>query len=105
MSAVQKSLQFTTAQVSVLHTEVTDQTAKVDGLARLAVQQGVHAVADTFRNDVLTADKGIVDVAWLRKGATTDQMLLLTKEQQALMKSIKEQYANLRTNADQGGGQ
>lgn len=105
MSAVQKSLEFTTAKVSVLHTEVANQTTKVDGLARLAVQQGVHAVADTFRNDVLTADKGIVDVAWLRKGATTDQMELLTKEQQALMKSIKEQYANLRTNADQGGGQ
>jgi len=103
LGAVQKKLAATTVRVSELHTDIADQSAKVDGLAQQTVQAGVRAVAETFQNDVLTADKGIVDVAWLRKGATTDQMELLSREQSALLKSIKQQYAALRTTADMEG--
>ena len=103
MGAVQTKLTATTARVAELHADLANQTVKVDGLAQQTVQSGVRAVAETFREDVLTADKGIVDVAWLRKGSTTDQMELLSREQSALLRSIKQQYAALRTNADMDG--
>ncbi len=102
LGAVRKKFEQTTAHVTELHADVATQSANVEALAETAVQTGVHAVEADFRTDVLTADKGIVDVAWLRKTSTTEQMETLTREQVALLKSIKEQYDQLRTNASDG---
>lgn len=102
LDAVRKKLEVTKLRVNALRTDVTSQSATVETLAKSAVQAGVNAVAAGFRTDVLTADKGIVDVAWLRKTSTTEQMDTLSKEQQALLKSIKEQYDRLRRNASDG---
>lgn len=104
LDAVRSKLDVTTARVSDLRTSVNAQSDAVTTLAEAAVQSGVRAVESDFRADVLSADKGIVDVAWLRKSSTTDEMETISKEQVALLKSIKEQYAALRANADQEGG-
>lgn len=104
LEAVRKKLEVTTARVTELRSNVTTQSDAVTTLAEAAVQSGVRAVESDFRADVLSADKGIVDVAWLRKSSTTDEMETISKEQVALLKSIKEQYAALRANADQEGG-
>ncbi len=105
MSAVRETLKDTEASVVVLHKDVALGATTVEGLAQTAVQAGVRAVEAEFRTDVLTADKGIVDVAWLRKGATTDEMDLLEKERERLLKSLREQYALLRRNAGDGESQ
>lgn len=102
LEAVREKLEATRERVVELHADVSTQSANVESLAEIAVQSGVHAVESDFRTDVLTADKGIVDVAWLRKTSTTEQMETLSKEQVALLKRIKEQYDQLRRNASDG---
>ena len=77
---------------------MNSQAANVETLAETAVQTGVKAVETSFRMDVLTADKGFVDVAWLRETATVQQETALTQEQERLRQRIREQYATLRTN-------
>lgn len=98
MDSVRKSLADTEDNVDILHTNVNSQAANVETLAETAVQTGVKAVETSFRMDVLTADKGFVDVAWLRETATVQQETALTQEQERLRQRIREQYATLRTN-------
>ena len=98
MDSVRKSLSDTEDRVDALHKNVNAQAVSVETLAATAVQTGVKAVETSFRIDVLTADKGYVDVAWLRETATAQQETSLTQERERLRQRIEEQYATLRTN-------
>ncbi len=97
LDAVRAKLADTENNVAALHTSVDTQSASVEILAESAVQTGVKAVEGDFRTDVLTADKGYVDVAWLRETATTEQETSLTQEQERLRQRIRDQYDALRT--------
>ena len=52
------------------------------------------------RADVLEADKGIVDVYWLRKSAASDQLVDLGEEKNRLLEELDGQFRIVRENLE-----
>ena len=61
---------------------------------------GLADLATQFGDIVLEADKGIVDVYWLRKTGASDDMQLLAEEQRELLQELDQQYRIVRENLD-----
>ena len=76
------------------------QAADAEALALRAIRLGVRRLATEFRGDVLVADKGIVDVYWLRKTAATDKMDELGEEQVRLLQELDDQFRIVRENLE-----
>lgn len=50
---------------------------------------------------MLLADKGLVDVYWVRKSNTTDAMDMLTAEQARLLQELDERFRVMKENLGQ----
>jgi hypothetical protein len=61
---------------------------------------GIDTVRAQFEDDVLMADKGIVDVYWLRKTGTTDEIAALNAERTRLMRQLDDQFRLVRENLE-----
>ena len=73
LAAVRSRLARESQRVQKLRKDLDRQAADAEALALRAIRLGVRRLATEFRGDVLVADKGIVDVYWLRKTAATDR--------------------------------
>lgn len=100
VAMVRQRLDAQADRVKELEADLVTTGANTEAAALRALDAGVGAVASAFENDVILADKGIVDVYWLRKTSTSDQMEVLNEEQQRLLRELDERFRVIRENAN-----
>jgi hypothetical protein len=100
MDAVRARLEAEKQRHAQLVAAVDTEKAESGALATRVVRFGLHDLEGQFQEDVLEADKGIVDTYWLRKSGTSDEMEFLVKEQTRLLNDLDEQYRMIRENLD-----
>jgi TolA-binding protein len=100
IAAVRTRLARESQRVVELKRDITTRSAEAEAVAIKAVRTGIRGLEAEFRADVLEADKGIVDVYWLRKSAVSDEMTALGKEQARLLRELDDQFRIVRENLD-----
>jgi tetratricopeptide (TPR) repeat protein len=80
------------AQYQVEHGTLTGET---DSLLGPVASRTLDSVSQQFRDLVLRADVGIIDVAWARKQAETDKVNTLIKEQRERTQELEEEFADV----------
>lgn len=100
VEAVRQRLSAQAVRVADLETALVSTGIETERVALDAMTVGVGAVAMGFESDVLMADKGIIDVYWLRKTSTSDQMEALNEEQQRLLRELDERFRVIRENVE-----
>ncbi|MES2638249.1 MAG: tetratricopeptide repeat protein [Myxococcota bacterium] len=100
VSAVRTRLAREAQRVIELRRDIIRESAEAEAVALKAVRSGIRDLETEFRADVLEADKGIVDVYWLRKTAVSDEMTALGKEQALLLRELDDQFRIVRENLD-----
>ena len=58
-------------------------------------QRTLNSVGEQFRNLVLKADVGIIDVAWARKQAQTEKVNNIIQEQQRAVRELEVEFADV----------
>ncbi|MDP2306373.1 MAG: tetratricopeptide repeat protein [Pseudomonadota bacterium] len=100
ISAVRTRLAREAQRVVELRRDLVREAAEAETVAIRAVRTGIRDLESEFRADVLEADKGIVDVYWLRKTAVSDEMTALGREQALLLRELDDQFRIVRENLD-----
>lgn len=100
VAAVRTRLARESQRVVELRRDLERGSADAEAIAMRAVRTGIRKLGDDFRDDVLEADKGIVDVYWLRKSATSEQMTELGEEQSRLLRELDQQFRIVRENLE-----
>ncbi|MDP2317277.1 MAG: tetratricopeptide repeat protein [Pseudomonadota bacterium] len=100
IAAVRTRLARESQRVVELRRDIVRESAEAETVALKAVRSGIRDLEAEFRADVLEADKGIVDVYWLRKAAASDEMMVLGKEQARLLRELDDQFRIVRENLD-----
>ena len=88
------------AEVSNVAHERSRLTEEADGMTDLAddiTRQGLERVRAEFAESVLEADKGAVDVYWVKKVDVTDEHRALQKEQEALVRELNGRFRLIRS--------
>lgn len=99
-STVRTRLAAESQRVVELRRNVERSSADTEALALRVLRGGLENLEDEFRSDVLEADKGIVDVYWLRKTGASDEMQALAEEQSKLLRELDEKYRIVRENLE-----
>ncbi len=100
IGAVRTRLARESQRVVELRRDIERGSADAEAIALRAIRTGIRDLEEEFRGDVLEADKGIVDVYWLRKSAASDQMTELGEEQARLLRELDDQFRIVRENLD-----
>lgn len=100
IGAIRTRLAREAQRVVELRRDVERGSADAEAVALQAVRSGVRTLEAEFREDVLEADKGIVDVYWLKKSAASDQMTELGEEQARLLRELDDQFRIVRENLE-----
>jgi tetratricopeptide (TPR) repeat protein len=100
LAAVRSRLARESQRVVELRRDIEAGSQVAEALALKAVRVGVRDLAGEFREDILEADKGIVDVYWLRKSDASKRMEDLGLEQARLLRELDDQFRIVRENLD-----
>ncbi len=76
--------------------DLTGSEAEASALADHAARSGFFRLRNTFAESVLKADKGIVDVYWVRKTDTSDEVAASKKEREALVRELNQRFSTIR---------
>ena len=96
LSGLKRRLESETRNVSNQRNEYTSKKAQADGLADEVTREGFSELREEFATSVLKADKGIVDVYWVRKVGVSDERKALGKEQEALLRELDGRFRLIR---------
>lgn len=92
MQLVLRELEDQRRQVASLRTDLGTRGARTEELAMRILQQGMADARDAFREDVVTADKGVVDVYWVRNTQMDDDIEALLDQRSKLLAELDNQY-------------
>ncbi len=76
--------------------ELGQAQGQVSALADQVTRQGLERVRSEFAESVLEADKGVVDVYWVKKVDVSDEYSALLKEQEALVRELNGRFRLIR---------
>ena len=96
LSGLKRRLEAETRSVSAQRTDYLTRSAQADGLADEVTREGFEELRVEFADSVLKADKGIVDVYWVRKVGVSDERKALGKEQEALLRELDGRFRLIR---------
>lgn len=99
-STVRTRLAAEAQRVAELRRQLDRQSVDSETLAIRVLRGGMEGLETEFRDNVLEADKGIVDVYWLRKSGASDEMQALAEEQSKLLRELDEKYRIVRENLE-----
>lgn len=98
--AVRQRLAATAQKVTELRRDLGAESANTEAVAARIVLGGLRDLRDQFESDVVDADKGIVDVYWLRKSETGEEQDLLIKQQAEMLQELDDRFRIIRENLD-----
>ncbi len=96
LSGLRRRLDTETRNVTGQRSDYTSKKAQADGLADEVTREGFSELRVEFADSVLKADKGIVDVYWVRKVGVSDERKALNKEQEALLRELDGRFRLIR---------
>ncbi len=99
--AVRQRLAATAQKVTELRRDVDGSVGATRSVATRAVLRGLRRLQGEFEDDVIDAEKGIVDVYWLRRIENADQQDTLVDEQAAMLHDLDTRFRVIRENLDQ----
>ncbi len=100
LTAVRARLTREAQRVVELRRDIDRQSIEAETVAIHGLRDGLTMLEDDFRSSILEADRGIVDVYWLRKSSTTDEIAALGAEQRRLLDELDAQFRIVRENLD-----
>ena len=98
--AVRRRLAATAQKVAELRRDVDLSSTATEAVATRAVLAGLRSLQLQFESDVVDAEKGIVDVYWLRRMDNTDEQDVLVEEQSAMIRAMKSRFRVVRENLE-----
>lgn len=100
MTAVRTRLAQEAQRVGELRRGVDHESGESGRLAERVMRRGLSDLEREFQGDVIQADKGIVDVYWMRKAEASDEMQFMAEEQSRLLRELDEEYRIIRENLE-----
>lgn len=98
--AVRQRLAATAQKVTELKRDIDTESATTEALAARVALGGVRAVGVEFEGSVVDAEKGVVDVYWIRKSETADEQDELIAQQAKLLAELNDRFRIIRENLD-----
>jgi hypothetical protein len=98
--AVRRRLAATAQKVVELRRDHDATRAASESVATRAVLGGLRALQAQFEADVIDAEKGIVDVYWLRRTENTDEQDVLVEERSSMMRALNDRFRIVRENLE-----
>lgn len=100
LALVQQRMQKQRETVAQLRTDLTERGDATQALATVIMRTGMEEVRDEFDDTILAADTGIVDVYWVRKTRTVEEIEALALEQSRLTEELNSQYQIIEENLE-----
>ena len=97
-ASVRRRLALAAQEVVDLRRGVDLWAAASESVASRAVLRGIRALQTEFENDVVDADKGIVDVYWLRRMENTAEQEVLVQERIDMERALQVRFKVIREN-------
>lgn len=101
VDAVRARLKATEDKVRELRDAINRSEVRTGDVASKVVRKGLLRLRDDIAGDVLAADKGIVDVYWIQKTESGEDMEQFAEEQSEQLQSIDDRYRRLRQNLEE----
>jgi tetratricopeptide (TPR) repeat protein len=83
--------------LGTLDVELGAATGEMDGLGVAITHTGISQVAERFDETVMGADRGIVDVYWVRKADVTDEIDRLNEERGIRQAELNARFKQIRS--------
>lgn len=96
LARLQSTFKEEVVNVARERAELTGSEAEASALADHAARSGFFRLRNTFAESVLKADKGIVDVYWVRKTDVSDEVAASKKEREALVRELNQRFGTIR---------
>ncbi len=96
--AVRQRLAATAQKVAELRKDVDASSAATELVATKAVLAGLRDLQTRFEADVIDAEKGIVDVYWLRRMENAEERDMLVDERSELLQDLDDRFRVIREN-------
>lgn len=98
--AVRQRLAATAQKVAELRSDVDASSAATEVVATKAVLAGLRDLQARFEMDVIDAEKGIVDVYWLRRTENAEERDMLVDERSELLQDLDDRFRVIRENLE-----
>jgi hypothetical protein len=105
MAMVMDQLQIQRQRVATLRADLSSNGADAEALAVSVLRGGVAGARARFADDVLAADKGVVDVYWVRLQQAERDIDGLVSEKSRLLGELEAQYQIIETNLSDNNGE
>jgi hypothetical protein len=83
--------------LGTLDVELGAAAGEMDGLGVAITHTGISQVAERFDETVMGADRGIVDVYWVRKADVTDEIDRLNEERGIRQAELNARFKQIRS--------
>jgi hypothetical protein len=108
LAIMRKKLAVEMDHMTAIGTDLDGVSTRMDALADGITRSGIGRVEDAFDDTVMGADRGIVDVYWVKKGNATAEKDRLNAEKSKRRSELEQRFRIIDSRLDQagvGGGQ
>jgi tetratricopeptide (TPR) repeat protein len=108
LAIMRKKLAVEMDHMTAIGTDLDGVSTRMDALADGITRAGIGRVEDAFDDTVMGADRGIVDVYWVKKGNATAEKDRLNAEKSKRRSELEQRFRVIDSRLDQagvGGGQ
>ena len=103
LAIMRKKLSNEIDHMGAIDTELTGASTNMDALSDGITRAGIARVEDAFDETVMGADRGIVDVYWVKKGNAAEEKGRLNAEKSKRQKELQERFQIIDSRLDQAG--
>ncbi len=96
LASIRRTLDRETREVSQQKNDYVSRSAAADRLADEVTRDGLNGLRVEFSESVLEADKGIVDVYWVKKVTVSDERRAMNLEREALLRELNQRFSIIR---------
>jgi tetratricopeptide (TPR) repeat protein len=103
LSAMRQRLSTEMDGMTGIGADLRGASIEMDTLASGITRRGIGRVEDAFDETVMGADRGIVDVYWVKKGNIASEQTRLNAEKNKRIRALNERFLIIDSRLDQSG--
>jgi tetratricopeptide (TPR) repeat protein len=104
LAIMRKKLAVEMGNMGSIEADLGGAATQMDGLSSGITLAGISRVEDAFDETVMGADRGIVDVYWVKKGNATAEKLRLNNEKSKRHQELKQRFLIINSRLEQSSG-
>jgi hypothetical protein len=104
LAIMRKKLAVEMGHMGSIEADLGGTATQMDGLSSGITLAGISRVEDAFDETVMGADRGIVDVYWVKKGNATAEKLRLNNEKSKRRQELKQRFLIINSRLEQSSG-